>query len=77
MSRPSARESIALMAGYHSPQIEGDVRRNTNESPEPPPEGCADSNFYHDAILEVLSTETFSLLSMECTHSKNIKLWVI
>ncbi len=35
--RPSPRESVALMAGYHSPQIEVDVRLNTNESPEPPP----------------------------------------
>ena len=43
MSRPSARESIALMAGYHSPQIDVDVRLNTNESPEPPPEGFADA----------------------------------
>ena len=32
MSRPTARESVALMAGYHSPQIDVDVRLNTNES---------------------------------------------
>ncbi|NDH97588.1 MAG: histidinol-phosphate transaminase, partial [Actinobacteria bacterium] len=38
-----ARESVALMAGYHSPQIDVDVRLNTNESPEPPPEGFADA----------------------------------
>ena len=43
MSRPTARESVALMAGYHSPQIDVDVRLNTNESPEPPPEGFADA----------------------------------
>ncbi|MEM9466899.1 MAG: histidinol-phosphate transaminase [Actinomycetota bacterium] len=41
MSRPAPRESIALMAGYHSPQIDVDVRLNTNESPEPPPPGFA------------------------------------
>ncbi|MDG2027427.1 MAG: histidinol-phosphate transaminase [Acidimicrobiales bacterium] len=35
--RPQPRESIALMAGYHSLQIDVDVRLNTNESPEPPP----------------------------------------
>ena len=35
MIRP--REEIALMEGYHSPQIDVDVRLNTNESPEPPP----------------------------------------
>ncbi|MCU1493694.1 MAG: hisC [Acidimicrobiaceae bacterium] len=27
------------MAGYHSPQIDVDVRLNTNEAPEPPPAG--------------------------------------
>jgi histidinol-phosphate aminotransferase len=32
------RDAIALMDGYHSPQIEVKVRLNTNESPEPPPE---------------------------------------
>lgn len=37
MTRPAPRESIALMDGYHSPQIDVDVRLNTNESPEPPP----------------------------------------
>ena len=43
MSRPTARKSVALMAGYHSPQIDVDVRLNTNESPEPPPEGFTDA----------------------------------
>ena len=37
-SRPTPRESVALMQGYHSPQLEVEVRLNTNESPEPPPE---------------------------------------
>ncbi|MEY2421712.1 MAG: histidinol-phosphate aminotransferase [Acidimicrobiaceae bacterium] len=31
------RDDIALMAGYHSPQVEVKVRLNTNEAPEPPP----------------------------------------
>jgi histidinol-phosphate aminotransferase len=35
--RPAVRPDIALMEGYHSPQIAVDVRLNTNESPEPPP----------------------------------------
>ena len=39
MSRPQPRDSIALMEGYHSPQIDVDVRLNTNESPELPPRG--------------------------------------
>lgn len=43
MSRPTPRESIALMAGYHSPQIDVEVRLNTNESPEPPPPGFAEA----------------------------------
>lgn len=43
MTRPTPRESIALMAGYHSPQVDVEVRLNTNESPEPPPPGFADA----------------------------------
>ena len=35
MIRP--RDDLALMAGYHSPQVPVDVRLNTNEAPEPPP----------------------------------------
>ena len=31
------RDSVALMDGYHSPQLDVEVRLNTNESPEPPP----------------------------------------
>jgi len=32
------RADVALMEGYHSPQVEVAVRLNTNESPAPPPE---------------------------------------
>ena len=32
------RDDIALMSGYHSPQLDVAVRLNTNESPLPPPE---------------------------------------
>jgi histidinol-phosphate aminotransferase len=31
------RPDLALMAGYHSPQVDVAVRLNTNEAPEPPP----------------------------------------
>ena len=31
------RADVALMEGYHSPQLDVRVRLNTNESPEPPP----------------------------------------
>jgi len=33
------RDQVTLMAGYHSPQLDVRVRLNTNEAPEPPPEG--------------------------------------
>jgi histidinol-phosphate aminotransferase len=31
------RDDVSLMAGYHSPQLDVDVRLNTNESPYAPP----------------------------------------
>jgi histidinol-phosphate aminotransferase len=34
---------VALQPGYHSPQVEVDVRLNTNESPEPPPGAFVDA----------------------------------
>jgi histidinol-phosphate aminotransferase len=37
------RDDIALMAGYHSPQLDVAVRLNTNESPLPPPEAFGDA----------------------------------
>jgi histidinol-phosphate aminotransferase len=39
----SPRDEVALMEGYHSPQVEAEVRLNTNESPYPPPEGWLSS----------------------------------
>jgi histidinol-phosphate aminotransferase len=36
-TRPVPRDDLKELAGYHSPQIEVDVRLNTNESPYPPP----------------------------------------
>ena len=33
------RDDVALMEGYHSPQVDVDVRLNTNESPERAPAG--------------------------------------
>lgn len=41
MTAPGAvplREGLAERVGYHSPQVEVEVRLNTNESPLPPPE---------------------------------------
>ncbi len=41
VTRIRPRDSAALMEGYHSPQLDVEVRLNTNESPEPPPAGFA------------------------------------
>jgi histidinol-phosphate aminotransferase len=46
------RDDLALMAGYHSPQVDVDVRLNTNEAPEPPPDGFADALAAELAELE-------------------------
>jgi histidinol-phosphate aminotransferase len=35
--RLTPRDDVALMDGYHSPQVDVAVRLNTNESPVPPP----------------------------------------
>lgn len=35
--RPRLRDDLAELSGYHSPQVDVDVRLNTNESPFPPP----------------------------------------
>jgi len=40
--RPQVRDDVALMAGYHSPQLDVAIRLNTNEAPEAPPAGFAD-----------------------------------
>lgn len=37
MARPEVRPDIAMMSGYHSPQLDVAIRLNTNEAPEPPP----------------------------------------
>ncbi len=43
MARPQVRPSLDLIAGYHSAQVQVEVRLNTNESPEPPPQGFVDA----------------------------------
>lgn len=43
MSRIQPRDSVALMEGYHSPQVDVAVRLNTNESPMAPPAGFLDA----------------------------------
>ncbi|HEY5108125.1 MAG TPA: histidinol-phosphate transaminase [Acidimicrobiales bacterium] len=36
---PNVRPDLEALSGYHSAQVDVDVRLNTNESPLPPPEG--------------------------------------
>lgn len=52
MSRPSVRDDVALMEGYHSPQLEVSIRLNTNEAPEPPPQAFRDRLAVEMASLE-------------------------
>lgn len=42
-ARVGPRDDLAMMAGYHSPQVDVEVRLNTNESPLPPPAGFVDA----------------------------------
>jgi histidinol-phosphate aminotransferase len=42
MTFPAPRDDVALMEGYHSPQIPVAVRLNTNEAPELPPPAFAE-----------------------------------
>jgi histidinol-phosphate aminotransferase len=44
----SPRDDLRALEGYHSPQLDVEVRLNTNESPYPPPEA------FTDAWLEAL-----------------------
>ncbi len=39
MALPPPREDLGLREGYHSAQVDVEVRLNTNESPYPPPAG--------------------------------------
>jgi histidinol-phosphate aminotransferase len=41
--RPAVRPDLQALTGYHSPQVEVDVRLNTNESPVAPPAGWLDA----------------------------------
>jgi histidinol-phosphate aminotransferase len=43
VSRIAPRDDIAMMDGYHSPQVAVDVRLNTNESPLAPPQAFLDA----------------------------------
>ena len=51
MSLPRPRPDLVELEGYHSPQLDVDVRLNTNESPYPPPVEFVDA--WLDALREV------------------------
>ncbi|MBX7160801.1 MAG: histidinol-phosphate transaminase [Acidimicrobiia bacterium] len=40
---PRLRDDLSELVGYHSPDVDVDVRLNTNESPYPPPRGFVDA----------------------------------
>ncbi len=40
---PSVRPDLVALTGYHSPQVDVEVRLNTNESPLPPPAAWLDA----------------------------------
>ena len=42
-ARPAVRPDLALLEGYHSPQVDVAIRLNTNEAPVPPPPAFADA----------------------------------
>jgi histidinol-phosphate aminotransferase len=50
---PPVRPDLRLAAGYHSPQVEAEVRLNTNESPLPPPDA------WRDELLAALEKVSF------------------
>ena len=51
---PAPRDDLGLRAGYHSAQVDVEVRLNTNESPFPPPAA------WLDALLAEVATTPFN-----------------
>src|SRR5947208_13543405 len=49
--RPQPRDDLRALSGYHSPQVDVDVRLNTNESPYAPPAAFVDR--YTAALRDV------------------------
>ncbi|MEX2658420.1 MAG: histidinol-phosphate transaminase [Acidimicrobiales bacterium] len=41
--RPQVRSDLVALEGYHSPQVDVEVRLNTNEAPVPPPPAFTDA----------------------------------
>ena len=51
---PAVRPDLSSLDGYHSAQVEVEVRLNTNESPLPPPDG------WREALLEAVDAIEFN-----------------
>jgi len=51
---PPVRPDLDLAEGYHSPQVEAEVRLNTNESPFPPPDA------WREELLAALEEVSFN-----------------
>src|SRR5271156_3514801 len=49
--RPAVRPDLAALSGYHSAQVDVEVRLNTNESPFPPPAAWLDA--YHRGLDQI------------------------
>ncbi len=49
MARPRVRDDLSHLEGYHSPQLDVEVRLNTNEAPEAPPAA------YSAAVAEAMA----------------------
>ena len=58
MRRPLVRDDLKSMEGYHSPQVDVEVRLNTNEAPFPPP----------DEFQEAFLNEVTKVDSVSYTH---------
>ena len=75
MKRPLVRDDLRSMDGYHSPQVEVDVRLNTNEAPLAPPEefqaaflaeaAKVDWHRYPDRVAKALREELADLHEVE------------
>jgi len=50
--RPEVRPDLAALEGYHSPQVDVEVRLSTNEAPAPPPEAWSDALLKELAAVE-------------------------
>ena len=56
------RDDLRALDGYHSPQVDVDVRLNTNESPLPPPDA------WRDAFAAELSRVDWHRYPDRCAH---------